>query len=156
MTTSETWFFIWTSLFGNLQFRLKLAVCFSFCIIIYSFVCQFSFHCYWYHYNQKDSSRSVLQKLCFHKFRKISRKITWAKDLFLMKLKIYRVKLYQKRDSVTDVFFWILLLHKHWFCLLSHDDLSPFQNRCHTMSGWVFSWLNLQTRNKSELNILNP
>ena len=34
----------------------------GFCTIIYSFVCQFSLHYYWYCYNQKQSSGEVLQK----------------------------------------------------------------------------------------------
>ena len=65
-----------------------------------------------------------------------------------MKLQIYRVLLYQERDSGTDVFlceFWEisqktflkepfgwLLLHKHSFRLLSQQDLVPFQKRCYT------------------------
>ena len=28
--------------------------------------------------------------------------------------------------------FVLLLHHKHWFCLLSHHDLSSFQKQCHT------------------------
>ena len=45
-----------------------------FCIIIYSFVCQYSLHYYWYCYNQKQSSGAVLQKRCSFKFRKIHKK----------------------------------------------------------------------------------
>ena len=45
-----------------------------FCIIIYSFVCQYSLHYYWYCYNQKQSSGAVLQKRCSYKFRKIHKK----------------------------------------------------------------------------------
>ena len=43
-------------------------------IIIYSFVCQFSLHYYWYCYNQKQSFSAVLQKRCSYKFRKIHKK----------------------------------------------------------------------------------
>ena len=45
-----------------------------FCIIIYSFVCQYYLHYYWYCYNQKQSSGAVLQKRCSFKFRKIYKK----------------------------------------------------------------------------------
>ena len=45
-------------------------ICFSFCIIIYSFISQFSCHYYWYCYNQKNSSGGVLQKRCSYKFRR--------------------------------------------------------------------------------------
>ena len=46
-----------------------------FCIIIYSFVFQYSLHYYWYCYNQKQSSGAVLQKrFCSFKFRKIHKK----------------------------------------------------------------------------------
>ena len=44
------------------------------CIIIYSFVCQYPLHYYWYCYNQKQSSGTVLQKRCSFKFRKIHKK----------------------------------------------------------------------------------
>ena len=49
-------------------------ICFSFCIIIYSFVCQFPLHYYWYCYNQKQSSGGVLQKRCSYEFCKIHKK----------------------------------------------------------------------------------
>ena len=45
-----------------------------FCIIIYSFVCQYSLHYYWYCYNQKQSPGAVLQKRCSYKFGKIHKK----------------------------------------------------------------------------------
>ena len=43
--TSQTCSFSWSALFDNLQFWFKL-VCFIFCIIIYSLVCQFPLHYY--------------------------------------------------------------------------------------------------------------
>ena len=43
-------------LYHNLQFRLPIL------------------HCYWYCYNQKQSSGAVLQKRCSYKFRKIHKK----------------------------------------------------------------------------------
>ena len=42
-------------------------------MIIYSFVCQYSLHYYWYCYNQKQSSGAVLQN-CSYKFHKIHKK----------------------------------------------------------------------------------
>ena len=41
--TSSTCSFAWIDLFDNSQFWLKL-VRLNFCIMMYSFVCQFSFH----------------------------------------------------------------------------------------------------------------
>ena len=49
-------------------------LCFSFYIIIRSFVCQSSFHYCWYCYNQKQLSGDVLPKRCYYKFRKIYKK----------------------------------------------------------------------------------
>ena len=49
-------------------------LCFSFGIIINSFICQFSLHYYWYFHNQKQSSGEVLQKWCSYIFRKINKK----------------------------------------------------------------------------------
>ena len=74
-----------------------------------------------------------------------SQEITCAKVSFLMKLQIYREQVYQTRHSGTNVScelceishntffkqpFSRPLLHKHSFCLLSHDGISPFQKRC--------------------------
>ena len=60
-------------------------ISFSFCIITCSFACQFSLHYYWYCYNQKQSSGSVLLKRCSYKFRKIDTKTKdCTKDSFLM------------------------------------------------------------------------
>ena len=50
-------------------------LCFSFYIIIYSFVCQFCLHYYWYCYNQKQSYKS-------YKFRKIHKKTVALKTRF--------------------------------------------------------------------------
>ena len=47
--------YTWTALFDNLHFWLKL-VCFSFCMINYSFVCQFSLH---YHCVKSVQIRSL-------------------------------------------------------------------------------------------------
>ena len=62
--------------FGNLFFSLGLP--FS----IYSFVCQFSLHYYWYCYNQKQSSGGPLQKRCSNKFRKFHKKTLALKTRF--------------------------------------------------------------------------
>ena len=64
-------------------------VCFSSCIIIYNFVSQFSFHYYWYCYNQKQSSGSVLQNWCSYKFCKIFKKTFPLKTS--AEVQIYRV-----------------------------------------------------------------
>ena len=116
---------------------------FSFCIINYSFVCQFSIHCYWYCYNQEQSSGGGLQKRCFYKFRKIH-----ALKTFLTKLQIYRVNITLSKKRFQHRYFLVnstkffitqtsfkepfrrLLPHKHSFCLLTHHDLLFFQKRC--------------------------
>ena len=59
--------------FDNLHFWLKLLHSFSL-IIIFSFVCQYSFRYYWYYHNQKQLSSAVLQKRCSNKFCKIHKK----------------------------------------------------------------------------------
>ena len=56
---------------------LMLLVCFNFCILIYSFVCQFLLHYYWCCYNHKQLSGGVLQKRYSYKFRKIHKKSLW-------------------------------------------------------------------------------
>ena len=60
-------------------------ICFSFsgfCIIIYSFVSQFSLHYYWYCHNHKQSPGGVLQKRCSYKFSKIHKKTPALKTRF--------------------------------------------------------------------------
>ena len=52
---------------------------------------------------------------------------TWLSDTaivsFLMKLQIYRIYLYQKRDSETSVFLWISWISsEHFFCRTPLDD----------------------------------
>ena len=56
------------------RFTIWTLITQCFCIIIYSFVCQYSLHYYWYYYNQKQSSGAVLQKRCSYRFRKIHSK----------------------------------------------------------------------------------
>ena len=57
-------------------------ICFSFYIIIYSFICQFFLHYYRYCYNQKQSSGGILHKRCSYKFRKILKKMSALKIRF--------------------------------------------------------------------------
>ena len=77
-------------------------ICFSSCIIIYSFVWQLSL------FTTIDtaiirtswcSAKRVLLQILQN-----SQESTCVKDSFLMKLQIYRVYLYQKRYSGIDVF----------------------------------------------------
>ena len=62
-------------------------LCFSFYIIIYSFVYLFSLHYYWYCYNQKQSSVDVLHKSILTNFVKIRKKtpalINTAKNIVI-------------------------------------------------------------------------
>ena len=108
-------------------------LCFSFYIVIYSFVCQFCLHYYW--------SEVVLQVL---QISQNSQENGCAKNSFLVKLQIYRASLYQKRDSGADFFLWILRnfserifflkkktethLHKHSFCLCPTTNFRLFKN----------------------------
>ena len=67
--------------FWNLFFHLdcpfnSLHFCFSFCIIIYILVCQYSFSYYWYCYSKNQLSGAVLKKRCSYKFHKIEKKKT--------------------------------------------------------------------------------
>ena len=90
----------WSVLFNKLHLCLKLVH--GFCIIIYSFACQFFLHYYTIDTAIIRSSRLVV--FCkigvltnFAKFTKN----TCARASFLKKPQIYRVNLYQKRDSGT-------------------------------------------------------
>ena len=126
----ETCSFTWTAFFNNSRFCLLILP--SLLLILLE-------------------SEAVVQwcsvKKVFQQISQISQANTCSKDSILMKLQIYRVQLYQERDSGTDGFFcefWEisqktflkepfgrLLLHKHSFCSLSQQDLVPFQKRCY-------------------------
>ena len=54
--------------------------------------------------DQNQSSVGVLQKKMFLQILQNSQENTCAKDALLMNFQIYRVLLYQKGDSSTDVF----------------------------------------------------
>ena len=138
-------------------------ICFSFITIINSFASQLSLHYYWYCINQKHSPRWCSAKKVFLQISQNSQEKTSAKDLLLMKLQIYRVKLDQKRDSSTYVFLWILgnvswhffkepfrwlVLHKHSFCFLSHNNFAFSKNDVTHIFQGVFSGLNLRIGNK--------
>ena len=107
----------------------KWYTCFSFCIMIYSFVCQYSLRYYWCCYNQKQVSGAVLQKERSYKFWKIDKKT--PKKRF--RLRCFHVN--SAKFLITSFFkepIGRLLQHKHSFCLLSHYYLSHFQKWCHT------------------------
>ena len=147
-------------------------ICFRFCTIIYSFICQFSLRYYCYSYHKKQSSVDVLQKICSYKFRKIHEKNTCAKDSFLIKLQIYRVLTLSKKRFrrrcflVNSAKFLITLFLKNpsegCFCKNTRSVYCPTttlffsKTMSHIFFGWVFSRLNLQTWNKSKLNISSP
>ena len=96
-----------------------------FCIIIYSFVCQFSLHYYWYCYNQKQPFGVVLQKRRSFKFRKIQKK-TPKKKLrhrrFLVNSAKFPIASFLK-DASDDSFS---IDTRYVYCLTS------IQKRCHT------------------------
>ena len=132
-------------------------ICFTFCFIIYSFVCQFSLHYYWYRYNQKQSPGGVPQKGVLISFTKFTRKhlrkrlvfneVSDLQSLTLSK-KRFRPRCYLVNYASFLIKFFCkepfrrLLLHKHSFRLLSHHDLFS-KTLPQIFSGWVFSRLNL-------------
>ena len=87
--------------------RSNWYICFSFCIIIYSFVCQFSLTTIGTA-AISSSRRWCSAKTVFLQISQNSHENTCAKDSLLMKLRIYRVLLYKTRDSGTDVSLWIM------------------------------------------------
>ena len=99
------------------------------CIIIYSFVCQYSLRYYWYCSNQNQSFGTVLQKRCSYKFCKIDKK-TLKKEILEQ---MFSCELWEISHNIFfKETFGQLLHHKHSFCLLSHHDILPFQKQCHT------------------------
>ena len=88
-TASETFYFTWTTLLITYTSGSNSYICFSLCIIIYCFVCQYFLHFYWYHYNQNQPSVMFCKKGVLTNSAKLTRKN-------------------QLRDSGTDVFLWIL------------------------------------------------
>ena len=78
-------------------------ICFSFCIIIYSFDCQFFLHYYWYCYNQKQWSGGVLQKRYSYKIYKISHENTSSENIFNEVVDLQSLTFW-KRDSRTYIF----------------------------------------------------
>ena len=129
-----------TAHFHDLLFWPKL-VSLNLCIVIYSFVCQFPRQCYWYCYNQKQSSVGILQKRCSYKLRKIDSKIlcwglTFNKVADLQRILLSKNRLRHRcfllsftkflRTTFAKYPLGQLLLHNQSFCLLFRQDLSPF------------------------------
>ena len=138
VTASETCSFTWTAFFTNLHFWLNIY--FSFCIISYSFVCQYSLCSYWYCYNQKQFSGTVLQNRFSYKCHKIhiktSKKRFWHGCLLVNSAK----------------FLITPLLRNPWdgcFCINTSTVYCPtmtfrsLKMISHIFSGWVFFQLNL-------------
>ena len=101
----------------------------------YRFVCQYSVCCYWYCYNQKHSSGTILQKGCSYKFRKIHKKTPekrfWHKCFLVNSVKFLITTFF--KNSLEDCF----CIHaRSVYCPTS----SPFQKRCHTylMAAYFF------------------
>ena len=96
-----------------------------FCSIIYSFVCQYSLHYYWYCYNPKQSSGATLQKRCSFKFRKIhkkTRKKRFRHRCFLVNSAKFPITSFLK--NAPDGCFSIYT--RYVYCPTS------IQKRCHT------------------------
>ena len=120
--------------FWNLFFHLdcpfnSLHFCFSFCIIIYILVCQYSFSYYWYCYSKNQLSGAVLKKRCSYKFHKIEKKNTKKEILSQM----FSCEFCEISHSIFfKESFGQLLHHEHSLCLPPHHDLSPIQKQCRT------------------------
>ena len=98
-------------------------------IKIYSFVCQYSLHCCWYCYNQKQSSGAVLQKKVFFQISQNSQKSTKKEipaQMFSCEFCEISHNIFFKER------FGRLFQDEHSLCLLSHLDFLPIQKRCHT------------------------
>ena len=115
-------------------------------LISCSFGCQFSLHCYWSCFNQKQSSGGALRKRCSNKFRKFYKKtldlrlnfdeVADLQSLTLKKKEILAQMFFCEFSEICHKTFFKepfgrLLLHKHSFRLFSKLDLVPFQKRCH-------------------------
>ena len=133
----------------------------KFCIIIYSFVCHFPLHYYWYCYNKKQSSSSVLQKTCYYKFRKIHKKTRALKTCFCWSSRSTELITYRNFLVNSAKFLATLFLENPLdgcFRINTRSVYYPtttvcfFQKRCHIYFLAEY-FLGL---NKSKLNISDP
>ena len=147
--------------FDNLHFWLKLVHMLKFCIIIYSIVCHFPLHYYWYCYNKKQSSSGVLQKTCYYKFRKIHKKTPALKTCFCWSSRSTELITYRNFLVNSAKFLATLFLENPLdgcFRINTRSVYYPtttvcfFQKRCHIYFLAEY-FLGL---NKSKLNISNP
>ena len=133
-------FFTWTALLITYTSGSNQYICFNLCIIIYSFVCQYSLQYYWYCYNQKQLSGAVLQKRCSYKFRKIHKKTSkkrFRHRCFLMNSAKFLIASFLKNPS--DGCFTITT--RSIYCPTTTFHLSKTMS--HIFSGWVYFPLNL-------------
>ena len=106
-------------------------LCFSFCIIIYSFVCWFSFQYYRHCHNQKQPFGGAFMKLFLWSCR--STEFNFIKNE--ISAKMFSCEFCElSHNTFFKELFGRLLLNKHSLCLVSNQDLSSFQKRCHTYS----------------------
>ena len=114
-------------------------LCFSFCIIIYSFVCRSSLQYYYvtvqYCTALIRSSRPVVfsKKGVLTNFTKIHKKTPALKICFSWSCRSTKFNFIKREipaqishNTFVKESFGRLLLHKHSLCLLSHHDLSTF------------------------------
>ena len=126
MKSVETRIFFW-SVFSSVRTEYEdllrntkiydLDIDLRFCIIIYSFVCQYSVHYYSYCCNQKQSSGAVLQKKVFFQISKNSQENNKKEipgQMFSCEFCEISHNIFFKEC------FGRLLQHKHSLCLLSH------------------------------------
>ena len=88
--------------------------------MIYSFVCQFPLHCYWYCYNHKQSSGCVLRERWPYKFCKFHKKTPALKAPF--KWSCRSTEIYFIKREITALMFSCK------FCEISHNTFlkEPF------------------------------
>ena len=103
-------------------------MCFSSCLVILSFVCQYSLRYYWYYYNKKQSSGAFLQKSVLVNFAKITRKHQKGILVHIFSCEFCKIS----HNNFFKEPFGRLLLHKQSLCLLSYHNLLSFQKQCGT------------------------
>ena len=108
-----------------------------FCIIIYSFVCQYSLHYYWYCYNQKQSSGAVLQKKVLFQISQNPQENT-KKEILAQMFSCKFCKI--SHNIFFKEHFGRLLHHKLSLFLLSHLYSKTMS---HMFSDWIFFRFNL-------------
>ena len=127
-------------------------------LISCGFGCQFSLHCYWSCFNQKQSSGGALRKRCSNKFRKFYKKtpdlrLSFHEVVDLQSLTLKKKRFWHRCFIVNSRKFLIKPFLKNpsdgCFCISTLPFIFPARSSTfsktmsHIFFGWVFSRLNL-------------